>query len=272
MDIPTIEEYLSFEYQGQFGTVTEHALRVSVCPHMAYRRYMAGLPLEDVYRDIDDYDIANLERMAAQGMTADSISAVTEFTPETVAAVTGAKRADYVNKKERRAAARKLLRNNPHHTAASLAVYIRRYTDAFIEKDRAVTSCQTEMHDPLNDVDGADSWKDRAEEAEAKLAELAQQEPVAFWWVDQNGKTHGGPHRGSPSDAAVDNARNSGCEAQLLYARPVPAVPDIIIDDQAAYQFLTLTMRKESSNEFQNKLRKLLDKAVTSPDSSEKQA
>ena len=146
MDIPTIEEYLSFEYQGQFGTVTEHALRVSVCPHMAYRRYMAGLPLEDVYRDIDDYDIANLERMAAQGMTADSISAVTEFTPETVAAVTGAKRADYVNKKERRAAARKLLRNNPHHTAASLAVYIRRYTDAFIEKDRAVTSCQTEMH------------------------------------------------------------------------------------------------------------------------------
>lgn len=104
------------------------------------------------------------------------------------------------------------------------------------------------------------------------MAELAQQEPVAFWWVDQNGKTHGGPHRGSPSDAAVDNARNSGCEAQLLYARPVPAVPDIIIDDQAAYQFLTLTMRKESSNEFQNKLRKLLDKAVTSPDSSEKQA
>ena len=64
---------------------------------------------------------------------------------------------------------------------------------------------------------------ERAEKAEAELARLAKQEPVAFWWIGEGGENHGGPYRGMASEFSIDNARNSGCSPQYLYAAP-PAV------------------------------------------------
>jgi len=65
---------------------------------------------------------------------------------------------------------------------------------------------------------------ERAEKAEAELAMMAKQEPVAFWWIGEGGENHGGPYRGMASEFSIDNARNSGCSPQYLYAAPVPAV------------------------------------------------
>lgn len=73
------------------------------------------------------------------------------------------------------------------------------------------------------------NWQERAEKAEAELARMAQQEPVAFWWTGLDGKDNGGPYRGKPSDAAIDNALNMGCEPVLLYARPIPAAPAVAV-------------------------------------------
>ena len=64
---------------------------------------------------------------------------------------------------------------------------------------------------------------ERAEAADAELAKLREQEPVAFWWIGPDGKNNGGPYSGKPSEAAIDSARNMGCEAHLLYSDPVPA-------------------------------------------------
>lgn len=69
------------------------------------------------------------------------------------------------------------------------------------------------------------NWQERAENAEAELARMAQQEPVAFWWIGEGGENHGGPYRGMASEFSIDNARNSGCSPQYLYAAPV-AAPD----------------------------------------------
>ena len=66
---------------------------------------------------------------------------------------------------------------------------------------------------------------ERAEKAEAELAMMAKQEPVAFWWIGEGGENHGGPYRGMASEFSIDNARNSGCSPQYLYAAPV-AAPD----------------------------------------------
>jgi hypothetical protein len=69
----------------------------------------------------------------------------------------------------------------------------------------------------------------RAGRAEAALKEAQEQEPSAFWWIGPDGKDNGGPYRGKPSDFAIDNARNMGCEPILLYARPVPAAPAVAV-------------------------------------------
>jgi len=96
----------------------------------------------------------------------------------------------------------------------------------------SVNGCRTEI-DPENAElrirDGINMLVrpavERAERAEAALKEAQEheQEPVAFWWIGPDGKDNGGPYRGKPSDAAIDNALNMGCEPVLLYARPVPA-------------------------------------------------
>ena len=70
---------------------------------------------------------------------------------------------------------------------------------------------------------GIRQFMDRLEKAEAELARLAKQEPVAFWWIGEGGENHGGPYRGMASEFSIDNARNSGCSPQYLYAAP-PAV------------------------------------------------
>ena len=70
----------------------------------------------------------------------------------------------------------------------------------------------------------------------AELAKLRKQKPVAFWWTGLDGEPYGGPYRGTPSDAAIDNARRAGCGPQLLFAVPspvpavaAPSVPDVLI-------------------------------------------
>lgn len=70
--------------------------------------------------------------------------------------------------------------------------------------------------------------------AETELAKLREQEPVAFWWIGPDGKDNGGPYSGKPSEAAIDRARNMGCEAHLLYSDPVPApaVPNLVESHQ----------------------------------------
>jgi hypothetical protein len=65
---------------------------------------------------------------------------------------------------------------------------------------------------------------ERLEKAETELAKLAKQESVAFWWIGSDGIYSGGPFAGTPSDEAIANGRNFGCEARLLYAAPVHAV------------------------------------------------
>ena len=76
----------------------------------------------------------------------------------------------------------------------------------------------------------------RAEKAEAELAEAKRQEPVAFWWIGPDGKDNGGPYAGKPSDAAIERARNSGCDPQLLYAGPVPAAPAMAVPAESQLQ------------------------------------
>ena len=80
------------------------------------------------------------------------------------------------------------------------------------------------------------NWQERAEKAEAELARMAQQEPVAFWWIGEGGENHGGPYRGMASEFSIDNARNSGCSPQYLYAGPVPAVAAPAVQDDCVSQ------------------------------------
>lgn len=68
-------------------------------------------------------------------------------------------------------------------------------------------------------------WAQKLEKAEEELARLREQKPVAFWWIGEDGKDHGGPYRGVASHFAIDNARDSGCKPQLLYAYPVTSAP-----------------------------------------------
>lgn len=79
--------------------------------------------------------------------------------------------------------------------------------------------------------------RERAEAAESELKSAREQEPVAFWWIGPDGKDNGGPYRGKPSDAAIDNARNMGCEPQLLFAGPVSA-PAVTEEWRAILQWL----------------------------------
>lgn len=83
----------------------------------------------------------------------------------------------------------------------------------------------------MRDLHAMDGQRERAqqlansmaEQVDAAMKEAREQEPVAFWWIGPDGKGHGGPYSGAPCDEAVNNARNSGCEAHFLYAAPVPA-------------------------------------------------
>jgi len=86
-------------------------------------------------------------------------------------------------------------------------------------RSRLLASEVRRLRDEVNGLTGS---LDRAEKA-LKEAQGQEQEPVAFWWIGPDGKDNGGPYRGKPSDAAIDNALNMGCEPVLLYARPVPA-------------------------------------------------
>lgn len=89
-----------------------------------------------------------------------------------------------------------------------------------------VLSKAIEVRRLRDEVNGLTGSLDRAEKA-LKEAQEQEQEPVAFWWIGPDGKDNGGPYRGKPSDAAIDNALNMGCEPVLLYARPVPAAPAV---------------------------------------------
>ena len=94
----------------------------------------------------------------------------------------------------------------------------------------------------------------------AKIQKLERQEPVAFWWIGPDGKDNGGPYRGKPSDAAIDNARNSGCEPHLLFAAPVPA-PSMPTDEHihAAYRVaLGQSIRERDMPEIRKFVRALL--------------
>lgn len=73
-----------------------------------------------------------------------------------------------------------------------------------------------------------DELERRIDGLHKSLDEARNQKPVAFWWIGPDGKDNGGPYRGKPSDAAIDNARNMGCEPQLLFAGPIhaPSVTD----------------------------------------------
>lgn len=95
---------------------------------------------------------------------------------------------------------------------------------AVSEAAEAASILAAEVRRLRDEVNGLTGSLDRAEKA---LKE--EQEPVAFWWIGPDGKDNGGPYRGKPSDSAIDNARNMGCEPVLLYARPVPSAPAVAV-------------------------------------------
>lgn len=98
-----------------------------------------------------------------------------------------------------------------------------KYADTFDSphnQHMSIVMLASEVRRLRDEVNGLTGSLDRAEKA---LKEAQEQEPVAFWWIGPDGKDNGGPYRGKPSDAAIDNALNMGCEPVLLYARPVPA-------------------------------------------------
>ena len=97
---------------------------------------------------------------------------------------------------------------------------------AVSEAAEAASILAAEVRLLRDEVNGLTGSLDRAEKA---LKEAQEQEPVAFWWIGPDGKDNGGPYRGKPSDAAIDNARNMGCEPVLLYARPVAAAPTVAV-------------------------------------------
>lgn len=102
-----------------------------------------------------------------------------------------------------------------------------KYADTFDSphnQHMSIVMLASEVRRLRDEVNGLTGSLDRAEKA---LKEAQEQEPVAFWWVGPDGKDNGGPYRGKPSDAAIDNALNMGCEPVLLYARPVPAAPAV---------------------------------------------
>ncbi len=112
-----------------------------------------------------------------------------------------------------------------------------KYADTFDSphnQHMSIVMLASEVRRLRDEVNGLTGSLDRAEKA---LKEAQEQEPVAFWWIGPDGKDNGGPYRGKPSDAAIDNALNMGCEPVLLYARPVhaaPAAPVLGADDQLA--------------------------------------
>ena len=100
-----------------------------------------------------------------------------------------------------------------------------KYADTFDSphnQHMSIVMLASEVRRLRDEVNGLTGSLDRAEKA-LKEAQEQEQEPVAFWWIGPDGKDNGGPYRGKPSDAAIDNALNMGCEPLLLYARPVPA-------------------------------------------------
>jgi len=100
-----------------------------------------------------------------------------------------------------------------------------KYADKFDSphnQHMSIVMLASEVRRLRDEVNGLTGSLDRAEKA-LKEAQEQEQEPVAFWWIGPDGKDNGGPYRGKPSDAAIDNALNMGCEPVLLYARPVPA-------------------------------------------------
>lgn len=102
-----------------------------------------------------------------------------------------------------------------------------KYADTFDSphnQHMSIVMLASEVRRLRDEVNGLTGSLDRAEKA---LKEAQEQEPVAFWWIGPDGKDNGGPYRGKPSDAAIDNALNMGCEPVLLYARPVPAAPAV---------------------------------------------
>ena len=135
---------------------------------------------------------------------------------------------------------------------------------AVSEAAEAASILAAEVRLLRDEVNGLTGSLDRAEKA---LKEAQEQEPVAFWWIGPDGKDNGGPYRGKPSDSAIDNARNMGCEPVLLYARPVPSAPAVavpavteewrdviteLVDDLS----IELDMRYQSRSHYPSELRK----------------
>jgi len=132
---------------------------------------------------------------------------------------------------------------------------------AVSEAAEAASILAAEVRLLRDEVNGLTGSLDRAEKA---LKEAQEQEPVAFWWIGPDGKDNGGPYRGKPSDAAIDNALNMGCEPVLLYARPVPAAPAVavpaewreVLTELADDLSIELDMRYQSRSHYPSELRK----------------
>jgi len=123
---------------------------------------------------------------------------------------------------------KELQRQREQNAAATerLREQIERVTSEWERAENDVAAARSDLQ---SFIDSRNELMARAEAAEAELAKLREQKPVAFWWIGPDGKDNGGPYRGKPSDSAIDNARNMGCEPVLLYARPVPAVPAVAV-------------------------------------------
>ena len=125
---------------------------------------------------------------------------------------------------------KELQRQREQNAAATerLREQIERVTSEWERAENDVAAARSDLQ---SFIDSRNEWKQRAEAAEKALKEAQEheQEPVAFWWIGPDGKDNGGPYRGKPSDAAIDNALNMGCEPVLLYARPVPAAPAVAV-------------------------------------------
>ena len=100
---------------------------------------------------------------------------------------------------------------------ADLEIALKQQTERAEAAEAELEAVREDNHAMMLEIDGM----------RTEMTKLREQKPVAFWWIGPDGKDNGGPYRGKPSDSAIDNARNMGCEPQLLFAGPVsvPAAP-----------------------------------------------
>ena len=126
--IPTIEQFMSFEYDGVLGSIEGHARRFGVGPTCARRKWRAGCPIEECLRLKTGLSEEYLEYVrklyTERHYPVSKIAIRTGLDFETVRHITGAPLTRYERTVRRVMDTEKLLDDNPHLTPKQALKYL----------------------------------------------------------------------------------------------------------------------------------------------------